>query len=197
MTRRFLLRLITLVLACGWSFAATGNPLYGGFQGGRPMVELTTNHGVITVELDAQKAPISVQNFLQYVKDGHYDGTIFHRVIPGFMLQTGGMLPDMSEKATRPAIKNEADNGLRNDRGTLAMARTQATHSATSQFFINVSNNDFLNHGGRDFGYAVFGRVVKGMEVVDAIASVATGNAGFHQNVPVEPVIVQKAQQVQ
>jgi cyclophilin family peptidyl-prolyl cis-trans isomerase len=154
------------------------------------MITIKTNHGDIAVELFEDKAPISCENFRQYVTDGHFTDTIFHRVIPNFMIQCGGMDEDMSSKPTRDPIKNEADNGERNDRGTLAMARTGVVDSATSQFFINVSNNDFLNHGGRDFGYAVFGRVNDGMDVVDAIAAVPTGNRGGHQDVPLETVTI-------
>ena len=152
------------------------------------MVIIETSMGDIHVELDAEKAPITVENFLAYVDDGYFDGTVFHRVIPNFMIQGGGMDENMQQKPTREAIKNEADNGLGNDRGTLAMARTQVVDSATSQFFINLNDNDFLNHGGRDFGYAVFGRVTDGMDVVDKIAGVATGNHGMHGDVPLEPV---------
>jgi cyclophilin family peptidyl-prolyl cis-trans isomerase len=154
------------------------------------MITIKTNHGDISVELFEDKAPISCENFRQYVTDGHFDGTIFHRVIPNFMIQGGGMDADMNSKATRDPIKNEADNGEKNDRGTLAMARTGVVDSATSQFFINLNNNDFLNHGGRDFGYAVFGKVSDGMDVVDAIAAVQTGNSGGHQDVPVETVTI-------
>lgn len=138
------------------------------------VVVIETPLGEITVELDAEKAPITVENFLSYVDEGFYDGTIFHRVMPNFMIQGGGMLPDMSRKEPRPPIRNEADNGLTNDRGTIAMARTATKDSATSQFFINVKDNLFLNHGERDFGYAVFGRVIDGMDVADAIANVGT-----------------------
>jgi cyclophilin family peptidyl-prolyl cis-trans isomerase len=152
------------------------------------MITIKTNHGDIGVELFEEKAPISCENFRQYVTDGHFNGTIFHRVIPNFMIQGGGMDESMSSKPTRDPIKNEADNGESNVRGTLAMARTGVVDSATSQFFINLRENDFLNHGGRDFGYAVFGRVASGMDVVDAIAAVQTGNQGGHQDVPVEPV---------
>ena len=152
------------------------------------MITIKTNHGDIGVELFEEKAPISCENFRQYVTDGHFDGTIFHRVIPNFMIQGGGMEESMSQKPTRDPIKNEADNGEANVRGTLAMARTGVVDSATSQFFINLGDNDFLNHGGRDFGYAVFGKVSSGMDVVDAIAGVKTGNQGGHQDVPVEPV---------
>ena len=154
------------------------------------MITIKTNHGDISVELFDEKAPISCENFRQYVTDGHFDGTVFHRVIPNFMIQGGGMDADMNSKATRDPIKNEADNGEKNERGTLAMARTGVVDSATSQFFINLNNNDFLNHGGRDFGYAVFGKVSDGMDVVDAIAAVQTGNSGGHQDVPVESVTI-------
>ena len=152
------------------------------------MITIKTSHGDISVELFDEKAPISCENFRQYVTDGHFSDTIFHRVIPNFMIQCGGMDENMDSKPTRDAIKNEADNGEKNERGTLAMARTGAVDSATSQFFINLNSNDFLNHGGRDFGYAVFGKVSDGMDVVDAIAGVSTGNHGGHQDVPVEPV---------
>jgi len=154
------------------------------------MITIKTNHGDISVELFEDKAPISCENFRQYVTDGHFADTIFHRVIPNFMIQCGGMDENMSSKPTRDPIKNEADNGEKNERGTLAMARTGVVDSATSQFFINMSNNDFLNHGGRDFGYAVFGRVSDGMDVVDAIASVATGSRGGHQDVPLDTVTI-------
>lgn len=155
------------------------------------MITIVTNKGEIKVELFEETAPISAENFKTYAKDGHYDGTIFHRVIPNFMIQGGGMDADMQELSTRDPIKNEADNGEQNLRGTLAMARTQVVDSATSQFFINLRDNDFLNHGGRDFGYAVFGKVTDGMDVVDAIAAVQTGNRGMHQDVPVEAVVIE------
>jgi len=154
------------------------------------MITIKTNHGDISVELFEEKAPISCENFRQYIKDGHFDGTVFHRVIPNFMIQGGGMDESLSPKPTRDPIKNEADNGEKNVRGTLAMARTGVVDSATSQFFINLNNNDFLNHGGRDFGYAVFAKVSGGMDVVDAIAAVATGNQGGHQDVPVDAVTI-------
>ena len=154
------------------------------------MITIKTNHGEISVELYDEKAPISCENFRQYVKDGHFDGTIFHRVIPNFMIQCGGMDENMDSRTTRDPIKNEADNGEKNERGTLAMARTGVVDSATSQFFINLNSNDFLNHGGRDFGYAVFGRVSDGMDVVDTIAAVETGSSGGHQDVPVEVVSI-------
>lgn len=154
------------------------------------MITIKTSHGDISVDLFEEKAPISCENFRQYVADGHFDGTIFHRVIPNFMIQGGGMDADMNSKPTRDPIKNEADNGEKNLRGTLAMARTGVVDSATSQFFINLRDNDFLNHGGRDFGYAVFGKVADGMDVVDAIAAVPTGTTGGHQDVPQEPVTI-------
>lgn len=162
----------------------------------KPHVLLTTSAGEIEVELEADKAPISVKNFLDYVDAGFYNGTVFHRVIPGFMIQGGGFATDMSQKDTNAPIKNEADNGLRNQRGTLAMARTQAVNSATSQFFINHNDNVFLDHGSRDFGYAVFGKVVRGMDVVDQIANVPTGNRGMHQNVPLQPVVILSAKRL-
>lgn len=163
------------------------------------MIKLTTNHGVITLELDAEKAPKTVANFLAYVASGHYDGTVFHRVIDGFMIQGGGMSVGMKEKSPNAPIENEATNGLKNDRGTIAMARTSDPHSATAQFFINVADNDFLNHkapSGQGWGYCAFGRVVEGMDVVDKIKGVKTGSKGFHQDVPVEDVIIEKAEVV-
>ncbi len=154
------------------------------------MITIKTNHGDISVELFEDKAPISCENFRQYVADGHFTDTVFHRVIPNFMIQCGGMDENMSSKPTRDPIKNEADNGEQNVRGTLAMARTGVVDSATSQFFVNVGDNDFLNHGGRDFGYAVFGRVNDGMDVVDKIAAVPTGSRGGHQDVPLDTVTI-------
>jgi peptidyl-prolyl cis-trans isomerase B (cyclophilin B) len=159
-------------------------------------VVLTTSMGAITLELDAKKAPKSVENFLAYVKAGHYDGTIFHRVMDNFMIQGGGFNDKMVQKPTKAAIKNEADNGLKNNKYTIAMARTNDPHSATAQFFINVADNDFLNFSSpteRGWGYAVFGKVTAGMDVVDNIKKVKTGNNGFHQNVPLEPVTILKA----
>ncbi len=153
-----------------------------------PRVLLNTSLGEIELELEAEKAPISVENFLGYVDSGFYDGTVFHRVIPGFMVQGGGFGEGLNQKPTKAPIKNEADNGLHNVRGTVAMARTQNVNSATSQFFINHRDNDFLDHGGRDFGYAVFAKVVRGMDVVDQIAQVPTGNRATMQNVPLTPV---------
>jgi len=161
------------------------------------MIKLTTNLGAITLELDAAKAPKTVANFLAYVKAGHYDGTIFHRVIDGFMIQGGGFLPGMRQKPTNAPIENEAANGLKNLRGTIAMARTQEPHSATAQFFINVADNDFLDFRapvGNGWGYCVFGRVVEGMDVVDKIKSVRTGSRGFHQDVPLEDIVIEKAE---
>ena len=158
------------------------------------MITFSTSHGDITIELFPDEAPITVENFLAYVDAGHFDGTIFHRVIPGFMIQGGGFDADMNQKVTRTPIKNEADNGLKNERGTLSMARTSDVDSATSQFFINVNDNDSLDHGTRDFGYAVFGKVVEGMDVVDKIVAVPTGNRGGHGDVPLEPVTIEKAE---
>ena len=159
------------------------------------MIKFTTNHGDILIELNEEKAPVSCENFKQYVTDGHYDGTIFHRVIKGFMIQGGGFMPDMMQKATRENIENEAKNGLSNKRGTLAMARTMEPHSASSQFFINIKDNNFLDYPGQDgWGYCVFGEVTEGMDVVDSIEQVTTGNSGGHGDVPVEPVVVEKAE---
>jgi cyclophilin family peptidyl-prolyl cis-trans isomerase len=157
-----------------------------------PTVEMQTSQGSIVIELDSEKAPNTVQNFLQYTKDGYYNGTIFHRVMDGFMIQCGGFTKDMSEKQTGSPIQNEAKNGLKNLRGTIAMARRPDPHSATAQFFINHKDNAMLDYPGQDgWGYAVFGKVVKGIDVVDKIAKVPTGNRGMHQNVPVEPVVIQ------
>ncbi|MBU3566904.1 peptidylprolyl isomerase [Polynucleobacter alcilacus] len=159
-------------------------------------VLLKTNQGDITLTLDAVKAPKTVANFLQYVKSGHYDGTIFHRVIDNFMIQGGGMTAGMKEKSSGQQIENEANNGLKNDLGTVAMARTSDPHSATAQFFINVNNNDFLNHtapNAQGWGYAVFGKVSDGMDVVNAIRKVKTASAGFHQDVPAVDVVIEKA----
>jgi peptidyl-prolyl cis-trans isomerase B (cyclophilin B) len=161
------------------------------------MIKLHTNHGVITLELDAAKAPDTAANFTQYVKDGHYNNTVFHRVIDGFMIQGGGFEPGMKQKPTREPVQNEANNGLKNDIYTVAMARTSAPHSASAQFFINVGNNDFLNHSAptpQGWGYCVFGKVVDGTDVVDKIRKVKTGSRGMHQDVPVEDVIIEKAE---
>lgn len=161
-----------------------------------PKVKLSTSAGDIVIELDAANAPKTSENFVAYVRDGFYDNTIFHRVIDGFMIQGGGFEPGMKQKATRDPIENEANNGLKNDKYTIAMARTNDPHSATAQFFINVANNDFLNHTAptpQGWGYAVFGKVVEGQDVVDKIRTVKTGNAGFHQNVPTTDVVIEKA----
>ncbi|WP_457676432.1 peptidylprolyl isomerase [Thiolapillus sp.] len=159
------------------------------------MITLKTNKGDIVIELDEEKAPISSANFKQYVEDGFYDGLIFHRVIPGFMIQGGGFMPDMMQKATREPIENEAKNGLSNVKYSIAMARTMDPHSASAQFFINTKDNSFLDYPGQDgWGYAVFGKVVEGMDVVDAIEKVPTGNKAGHSDVPVEPVIIEKAE---
>jgi peptidyl-prolyl cis-trans isomerase B (cyclophilin B) len=165
-------------------------------EGVNPVVILDTSMGKITLELDAAKAPKTVDNFLAYVASGHYNGTIFHRVIADFMIQGGGFTPQMVQKPTKPPIVNEADNGLLNARGTIAMARTSDPHSATAQFFINLKDNAFLNHTGknpRGWGYAVFGRVKEGMDVVDAIARVKTGAKGMHRDVPLEEVLIKSA----
>ncbi|MGX5220146.1 peptidylprolyl isomerase [Pseudomonas segetis] len=178
MLKKIILAACTLVFASSL-WAATN-----------PKVLISTTLGDIEVELNAEKAPISVKNFLGYVDSGFYKGTQFHRVIPGFMIQGGGFDADMKQKQTGAPIRNEADNGLHNVRGTLSMARTQVRDSATSQFFINHKDNAFLDNGSRDFGYAVFGKVIKGMNVVDEIAQVPTGNRAGMQNVPREPVMI-------
>ena len=160
------------------------------------MIKLHTNFGVIGLELDAEKAPESAKNFLAYAEAGHYDNTIFHRVIDGFMIQGGGFEPGMKQKPCKAPIKNEADNGLPNAKYTIAMARTNDPHSDTAQFFINAKDNDFLNHkapSGAAWGYCVFGKVIEGQDVVDAIEKVKTHSAGFHDDVPVDPVIIEKA----
>ena len=158
-----------------------------------PQVLFETSHGDFSVEVDEASAPISAQNFLRYVDEGFYDGTIFHRVISGFMIQGGGFTEDMGHKSGHAPIRNEANNGLKNQRGTLAMARTNDLHSATSQFFVNLVDNDFLNHRAGNFGYAVFGRVVGGIEVVDKIAKVKTGRRNGHDDVPAESVLIKSA----
>ena len=161
------------------------------------MVKLHTNFGTIVLELDAAKAPETVKNFLAYVEAGHYDNTVFHRVIDGFMIQGGGFEPGMKQKPTRASVENEAKNGLKNARGSIAMARTGDPHSASAQFFINVKDNAFLNHtapSGQGWGYCVFGKVVEGMDVVDKIKGVKTGRSGFHQDVPAEDVVIQRAE---
>jgi peptidyl-prolyl cis-trans isomerase B (cyclophilin B) len=162
-----------------------------------PQVELhIAGKGVILIELDAEKAPLSAENFLHYVNKGHYDNTIFHRIIPGFMIQGGGFEPNMEQKPSDAAIQNEGNNGLKNKKYTLAMARTQAPHSATAQFFINTADNEFLNHTApslQGWGYAVFGQVVSGTEIVDALEGVKTGRNGFHDDVPKDPIVIEKA----
>jgi peptidyl-prolyl cis-trans isomerase A (cyclophilin A) len=157
------------------------------------MIEFKTSKGDFTVELFTAEAPLSSENFLAYVDAGYFDGTIFHRVIPGFMIQGGGFTPDMQQKKTNAAIKNEASNGVKNTRGTLSMARTNDINSATSQFFINLADNEFLDHKPGNYGYAVFGRVTAGMEAIDAIAATKTGRSGGHADVPVESIVVNSA----
>ena len=175
-----------LVASAAMALAATNTAV---------VATLDTSLGSIELELDAAKAPLTVTNFVQYAKCGHYDGTVFHRVIDGFMIQGGGFTPDMEQKAAKKPIRNEATNGLKNLRGTVAMARTMVVDSATSQFFINLKDNGFLDHRAphpQAFGYAVFGRVTKGMDVVDRIAKVKTGSRGFHRDVPVDPVVIKR-----
>jgi peptidyl-prolyl cis-trans isomerase B (cyclophilin B) len=159
------------------------------------VIKLHTNHGIIALELDAEKAPKTVENFVAYVEAGHYDNTVFHRVIEGFMIQGGGFEPGMKQKPTRAPVENEATNGLKNTVGSVAMARTSDPHSASAQFFINISDNSFLDYPGQDgWGYCVFGQVVEGMDVVDKIKAVKTGRSGFHQDVPVADVIIERAE---
>ncbi len=159
------------------------------------MITLTTNHGDIVIELDHEKAPKTCENFEQYVRDGHYDGTVFHRVINNFMIQGGGFMPDMAQKPTRDPIENEAKNGLRNVTGSIAMARTSAPHSASAQFFVNIKDNGFLDYPGQDgWGYCVFGKVTDGMDVIDKIKIVETTNRAGHSDVPVDPVVIEKAE---
>ena len=190
---------ITAALAfglAGASQAASTTSTEGQSMSTTPRVKLETSMGDMVIQLDAEKAPKTVDNFLTYVKEGFYDGTIFHRVIGNFMIQGGGFEPNMKQKTTHEAVENEANNGLKNDRYTLAMARTSDPHSATAQFFINVSDNDFLNFTAptpNGWGYAVFGKVVEGTEVVDQIKGVKTGTKGFHQDVPTEDVVIEKA----
>jgi len=198
---RHVLVLCTVALfaaaAPGHAGAASSNSESKGSQSMNPRVKLQTSQGDIVLELNAEKAPNTVQNFLEYVNSGFYDGTIFHRVIGNFMIQGGGFEPGMKQKETRAPIDNEAANGLKNDEYTIAMARTNDPHSATAQFFINVGNNDFLNFTApnpRGWGYAVFGKVVEGTETVDKIKAVKTGSSGFHQDVPVEDVVITKAE---
>ncbi len=183
---RYLIMMVMLVFTFP-SFSVAGSK--------NPRVEIETNKGTIVVELYPEKAPKTVENFLRYVRWGQYEGTIFHRVIPDFMIQGGGFTPQMKQKMTEMAVENEADNGLKNERGTIAMARTQDPHSATSQFFINTKNNAFLNHKSKTsqgWGYTVFGKVIKGMDVVDAISKVKTGTKAGMSDVPVENVVILK-----
>jgi len=161
------------------------------------MVKFETSHGSFTIELFPQEAPVTVENFLQYVDDGFFDGTTFHRIVPGFVIQGGGLTPDFQNKQTRAPITNEAKNGLKNKRGSLSMARTSDVNSATSQFFVNLADNEFLDHGPRDYGYAVFGRVTEGMDVVDKIAKVKTGRRKGYQDTPMEDVVIVSARRVE
>lgn len=186
-----MMRLFTFILTCLLGLSSLAQA-----EADHPRVHLTTSMGDIVLELYPDKAPVTVENFLRYAKTGFYDGTIFHRVIDGFMVQGGGFTPNMLQKETRPPIRNEADNGLRNTIGTVAMARTADPHSASAQFFINVANNDFLDFREktpRAWGYAVFGRVVTGMDVVKAIKDVPTQTVGYFENVPAKPIIIEKA----
>lgn len=190
------MKLLKNLLLIGTTAVFTTAMTEASAAGPAPQVQFTTNLGTFVVELYADKAPKTAANFLNYVKKGHYDNTIFHRVIPGFMVQGGGFKPGMSEKSSDAPIQNEANNGLKNDTYTLAMARTSDPHSASAQFFINVTNNDFLNHkspSAQGWGYAVFGKVVSGTEVVKAIEGVKTGRKGFHDDVPKEDVVIEKA----
>ena len=183
-------------LAANAAPPSTSNQKQGVTMTTNPRVKMTTSQGDIIISLDAAKAPKTVANFLAYVNDGFFDGTIFHRVIDGFMIQGGGFEPGLKQKSTKGTVENEANNGLKNNKYTLAMARTQDPHSATAQFFINVANNDFLNHTAptaQGWGYAVFGEVVEGKDVVDKMRGVATGNSGMHQNVPTTDVMITKA----
>ncbi|MDW5501738.1 peptidylprolyl isomerase A [Pseudomonas lundensis] len=180
--------LVTFVALCSLTAMAPA-----ALAAGETHVMLTTSAGNIELALDSQKAPVSTKNFVDYVNSGYYNNTVFHRVIPGFMVQGGGFTADMQQKSTQAPIKNEADNGLRNLRGTISMARTADKDSATSQFFLNVADNAFLDHGQRDFGYAVFGKVIKGMDVVDKISQAPTGNVGPYQNVPSKPIVILSA----
>jgi len=196
LARRTLLALFVAIFATG-AFAES-QPAGCKAKGKAPMkVKLTTSMGPIVIELNRDKAPVSVDNFVKYVEAGHYNGTIFHRVIDGFMIQGGGFTKDMAQKPTNAPIKNEGANGLKNDNYTVAMARTNVRDSATAQFFINVKDNAFLNYSGENpqgWGYAVFGKVVEGTDTVDKIKKVATGNSGMHQNVPTQPVVIEKAE---
>lgn len=191
--RRSLVSVVIIFLFLGSALVGFSSMFMSG-RDEEVVVVLETSKGIIEVELDGERAPVTVGNFLQYVEDGHYDGTVFHRVVPGFVIQGGGFLPDGTQRDTRDPIELESDNGLRNLRGTIAMARLNEPDTATCQFFINLDDNDFLDYreGGSD-GYAVFGKVVKGMDVVDAIASVATGSRGPYQDWPVRDVVIVRA----
>ena len=194
--RHFYLYIFSLsVIMCCSAFVAHANQQ----MENKTMIKLSTSMGEITLELDAENAPITVENFLSYVDSGHYDNTIFHRVIPGFVIQGGGLISGMQEKKTGTPIQNEADNGLKNLTGSICMARTNDPHSATSQFFINLKDNHFLDHTEKTesgWGYAVFGHVVSGMDVVEKIAKVDTGTAGYHSDVPLEDIVLEKAERV-
>lgn len=193
-------KLVLLFLSFWLALSVSAAHAVSSPKGKNSMVKFHTNLGDFVIQLDAEKAPVTVKNFLDYVNAGFYNGTIFHRVIDGFMVQGGGFEPGMKQKTTNAQIKNEADNGLKNDIYTVAMARTNDPHSATAQFFVNVKNNSFLNHSapsGQGWGYCVFGKVVEGTDVIDAIKKVKTGNSGFHQDVPKEDVLVIKAEVVQ
>ncbi len=188
--------LLALAALAASSIALLGAPNTWAQNPANPKIKLETSLGTVVLELDSAKAPKSVENFVQYVKDGHYNGTVFHRVIDGFMVQGGGFTPDMQQKPTRAPIANEAANGLKNTKYTIAMARTGEPHSATAQFFINVTDNTFLNHTAptpQGWGYAVFGKVASGTEVIDKMRSAPTGNRGMHQNVPTTPITILKA----
>jgi cyclophilin family peptidyl-prolyl cis-trans isomerase len=198
LARRLALASVLAAMALPLAAFAQSQPKSCTTKGNAPMkVKLTTSLGPIVIELDRAKAPISADNFVKYVESGHYNGTIFHRVIDGFMVQGGGFTKDMQQKPTQAAIKNEASNGLKNENYTVAMARTGVRDSATSQFFINVKDNEFLNYTGetpQGWGYAVFGKVVEGKDIVDKMKKVPTGNSGGHQNVPTTPIVIEKAE---
>ena len=190
-------KLITLCVGAGLAYSAVG--ANGGSAVANPKVRMTTSAGIVEIELDAKRAPVSTENFLKYVDQGAYDETIFHRVIPRFMIQGGGFTPGMKQKPTGKPIKNEADNGLKNTAGTIAMARTGDPHSATAQFFINTVDNPFLDHRDKSmqgWGYTVFGKVTSGMDVIKKIEAVPTGNRGMHQNVPREDVVIHKIERI-
>lgn len=194
--RRTLMKASALHMLLGGFAAVAPFPIFAKSKK-RNMIKLKTNHGDITLTLDAEKAPATVANFIEYAKSGHYSNTVFHRVINGFMIQGGGFEPGMKQKPTRDPIKNEADNGLKNEKYTIAMARTNDPHSATAQFFINTENNEFLNFkspSAQGWGYCVFGKVTEGTDVVDKIAKVKTSSKGFHQDVPVEDVVIQSVE---